>query len=959
MSKLSNWPPPASATRPLHFGEFSVGVDLRRHGAPVDITPKAFAVLRLLVERSGELVTRDELWSTVWPRVIVTDAALTMCMAELRRVLGDDARRPRFIATVPKRGYRFLVPVHDHGGDAGIGPLTGAQASQPSRLVGRAEELVALREALDAARQGQRRIVFVVGEPGIGKTSLLEAFADELEQAPRVRVVRGQCSEHFGPSEPYLPLFDGIGRACGATGGEALFAALVRHAPLWVAQLPSLADRLDREALSQRLSYASPERMMRELAEALEAYAADAPLVLYLEDLHWSDRATLDWLAFVARRVAATQLLIVGTLRDTTTLRSGHPLRDLVASLAVHPQCRNVAVSRLEPGSVRSYLERRAGELTRGAAEAELAALSRVLHARTDGNPLFLTNVLDDALAHIERRPAPPSTTTLLAALMQRPIPDNLAQFIVHQLDQLSDAERALLEAAAVVGEQVAPALIASVLEIEEQNAEALCEALARETRLLQSAGLLHWPDGTVSSRYVFKHSVYRELLYSRIPAGRVARTHKAIADRLERAHGERAKDIAGELAVHYGRSHSPVIAARWYLQAGRNALACAAYADAEAQFRQGLLQIKEAAESGMEIEFALQIALGNTLIALRGWASTSAEEAFARAYHLRSSDGEVARFTPLWGLAMGTVVRADFARYRNLGRELLALANATGRPLPLACARWATAQHYFHVGEFESADTWFNHAFDGFDAIESATQIELLGNDFGVFSLCYRMHVAWILGDSERAASAYEAALERAIVHRSPFSLVLVHAYATLFRLFSDDSEAAAKAAETVVDLSRERGFGYYRGWGEFVLGVVEADAGLAEQHMLQGLAVMESSGARLRRAYYLALLAERRGQAGNHAAARSAMDAANREFSATRERCWEAEILRIDGTLYGSAGDIAAAQSCFERAVAAARKQRACAFERRSLAAFADFLAQNGRSSEIGVLLGGDVRA
>lgn len=952
MSKISPTRAEPSFARRVWFDEFSVGEDLRRNGVPLEITPKAFAVLRLLVARAGELVSKEVLWAAVWPRVVVTDAALTVCMAELRRVLGDDARQPRYIATVPKRGYRFLYPVATTDARP---PGPAATQSRPATppLVGRARELAALHDAFAAARRGERRLAFVIGEPGIGKTSLLRSFAGEIAEAAAPRVIHGQCSEHFGTSEPYLPLLDGIGQACRAAGGDAVRDCLVRHAPLWLAQLPSLVAPADSTALQSRIAHASPERMLRELAEAVEELAGSAPLALFLEDLHWSDHATLDWLGYVVRRQAPAHLLIVATLRDAAALRSGHPLRELVAALGVHPRCSTVAVSRLESDAVRDYLEVRLGGVASAERSGRLDALSHTLQARTDGNPLFLANVLDDALAQAAQEPATDRLDALIATLAGRGVPPSLQQFIALQLEQLGHDERALLEAAAVAGEHVAPPLVAAALEIADHEAEDGCDQLARETGLLRHAGTVDWPDGTLSSRYAFKHSLYRELLYARQPAGRIARMHRAIGTRLERAHGDHASDIAAELAVHFGRGHSHATAARHALEAGRNALARGAYADAEAQFRYGLAQLEEASDTSTECERDLQLALGKTLIALRGWASPGAEQAFARAYHLGRGGDVTDRFMPLWGMAVGAVVRADFARYQNLQRALSGLADESADPLHRACACWATAQGNFHVGEFTHSVAPMVQALAGFDSLDSAKVIDVLGTDFGVFTLSYQAHLSWILGDADAAAAANAAALARARASDHPFSQALAHAYAALLYLFMDDTVAAAQAAATVIAFCSERGFEYYRGWGEFVRGWVAVDARAAERDMLHGLESMQSGGARLRRAYYLALLAQRRARNGDQASAREALAAARDELAATHERCWEGEIDRIEGALFELSGDLVAAESSYRRAVEVAHRQQALGFELRAALALAALLEGSGRVAQARELL------
>jgi DNA-binding winged helix-turn-helix (wHTH) protein len=265
----------------------------------VRLTPRAAAVLAALLARAGQPVSRDELFRTVWRDAIVSDAALTACIQELRGALDDDARRPHFIETRHRRGYRFVASVARSG--------TGAERESPlpserALVVGRDRELSELRAHLDCAVKGERRIVFVTGEPGIGKTTTVHAFLAEAAHTESLRIGQGRCVELHGPGEAYLPLLEAMTRLFRASGGQRLTRLFRKHAPTWLAEMPSVVGSAELLALRRRTSGVTRERMLRELAEVVEVVAEEGPLVLWLEDLHWSDPSTVDWLGYVARR---------------------------------------------------------------------------------------------------------------------------------------------------------------------------------------------------------------------------------------------------------------------------------------------------------------------------------------------------------------------------------------------------------------------------------------------------------------------------------------------------------------------------------------------------------------------------------------------------------------------------------------------------------------------------------
>ena len=176
-------------------------------------------------------------------------------------------------------------------------------------------------------------MVFVTGEAGIGKTTLVDAFLAQIRDRDDVRITSGQCVEQYGPGEAYMPLLEATTRLCRGPGGERRIEGLKRYAPSWLVQLPGLLDPEDRTLLQQRVQGAKRERMLREMAEAAELFTTARALVLVLEDLHWSDVSTLDWLSYMARRREPAKLLILGTYRPADVLAGNHPLHGVVQEL--------------------------------------------------------------------------------------------------------------------------------------------------------------------------------------------------------------------------------------------------------------------------------------------------------------------------------------------------------------------------------------------------------------------------------------------------------------------------------------------------------------------------------------------------------------------------------------------------------------------------------------------------
>lgn len=553
------------ASRDIHFPPFRVDLDderLWRGSEPLRLTPRAFATLRYLVQHPGRLVTKAELLETVWPGVHVGDAVLKGCISEIRQAMQDPAGAPRVIETVHRRGYRFVGSIGPPPGGAGSDPAVTTAARPPAPLVGRQREQAVLRSCLLRALQGERQIVVLTGEAGIGKSSLVDALLREPAGNAKIWVGRGQCIDQAGIGEAYLPVLEALGRLCRERSGERLVPLLRRYAPTWLAQMPALLGPEDSRALQRETLGATPDRMLREMAEAIDALTADTPLILVLEDLHWSDRGTVDLLSSLARRPDVARLLLVGTYRDAELIAPPHPLRAALQELKLHHRCRELRLELLDAPGVAEYLEARFPH------HAFPEPLARLIYERTDGHPLFLREVVDDLVRQgsIVEGEAAWALSLPLDAL-DVGVPPSLVHMIERQFDRLAPEEQRILEAASVAGIEFSPGEVAPALEIDVDRVEALSERLARCQQFLRALG---GDAVTGVSRYAFRHSLYRQFLGDRLTETRRTRLHQRIGEYKEGA--GRAADIAPELAVHFERARDHVRAVQYLGQSAENA---------------------------------------------------------------------------------------------------------------------------------------------------------------------------------------------------------------------------------------------------------------------------------------------------------------------------------------------------------------------------------------------------
>lgn len=370
------------------FGLDTSNECLWRDSVQIALPPKPFKVLRYLVENPGRLITHDELLDALWPETYVQPQVLRTYVLELRKVLGDDAGRPRFIQTLPKRGYCFVAPVVDAAGLAGSRvSATWTQAGAATGIVDRAGDLARLETLAQLAASGQRQVVFVTGGAGMGKTALVDAFCRQMSASMPASVVCGQGVEGLGKKGDYYPVMEALSQLCASEAGERVSRILARMAPAW---LPALGR--ERAAPNVTEAWSAAERAPGDLCGALEGMAQEQPLIFVFEDLQWADDSTLELISALARRRARAALMVLATFRhlDGST---EHPLRALKQDLLTHRLCAEIVLAPLAMTAVRQLLRRELGQ------DSLPAGLDDFVYRHSEGIPLFALALLEHLVA--------------------------------------------------------------------------------------------------------------------------------------------------------------------------------------------------------------------------------------------------------------------------------------------------------------------------------------------------------------------------------------------------------------------------------------------------------------------------------------------------------------------------------------------------------------------------------
>jgi predicted ATPase/DNA-binding winged helix-turn-helix (wHTH) protein len=648
----------------------------------VPLTPKAFDVLRYLVDHRARLVTQDEILEAVWTDTHVNPEVVKKAILEIRRILGDRPDRPAFIETLRKRGYQFIAPVTD----SRAGVRQDSNAVSDRTIVGREAALARMDACLDRALAGQRQVMFVTGEAGIGKTKLVDLFQQRAARRPETVILRGQCIEGFGGKEPYYPILEGLGDLASQGQPANIAQLLAKTAPTWLVQFASLVQPEQKDALHKEVLGTTRERMVREICEALEAITVQRPLVVIIEDLHWVDPSTVDVISALARRRLSARLVFVGTYRPSEILGSGNPLRHLTQDLLVHRLCDEVTVEPLGRSEIDEHLARTFPE------HRFPSGLGELIRRQSGGNALFMTTLVEDMAAR-----------SLIAQreghwILCKPIeeirtwiPGTLEQMLRLQFEQLTDEERAVLTSGSVAGELFSVWAVSALLAAPADRVESICDGLAERGVFLRAAGIHPAPDGSSSARYEFRHSLLREAVYRRLSNLNRLRLHKSYGERLRSVPRESHPETDAEAAQHFEEAHEYGEAIRYLVLAAEHAGRRFAHRDAIEVLRHALklgARIEGGRRAALEIGILRRI--GDASYA-RGAMSDSAE-AFEQAAAVAAQAGETAaQIESLIRLALPACY-TDLARGLEVCAQSVEVSRNHGDPVLLAQAQMAAA---------------------------------------------------------------------------------------------------------------------------------------------------------------------------------------------------------------------------------------------------------------------------
>lgn len=797
-----------------------------------------------------------------------------------------------------------------------------------SRFVGRDDEAAIIGKRLQRVMDGVGQVVCVTGEPGIGKSRLLQELLASVDRGA-VRWLQAGCLA-YRQSSPYFPLLQLLRQVCGLSGDDP--AETVSDRLRARAEASGIRDEEGIELLLQLLdastaesgdaaetSAAGAEKIFRNASRLVMQAAAGSPLVLAIEDLHWIDASTEQWLESLVPRLAAAPVLVL------VTFRPGYH-----SAWLGHSSVTQLALPRLNDADSGDLID----SLATG--ETESGELRRRIVNHAQGNPFFLEELTFGLTGSGAVGDAVP--TTVQAVLASR-------------IDQLSPSDKSLLQACAVIGTPVPAQVLQAVspLGVDE---------IAACIRRLEAAELLYELAGDNGVAYHFKHALTRDVAYQSL----LSRARRACHEEIAEAYQQEFPDIAERqpelVAHHFEEAGLAAEAMRYWRKAGIRAAGRSANPEAASHFERALEVSQDLPQDRdlKERQLDIYLRLGPLLMSSKAFTSPAVEAAYMNARRLCDEVGTQSQlFTVLWGLWLHYAHRGRIDEARPMTRRILEIASGLDDPgLTLQAHHAAWTTEIWH-GDLQTCS---RHAHEGIRLYDRETHHSHAylfgGHDPGVCARGTAAIVAWFLGKPDLALELTRAGAELARSLDHPYSrIITMHDYMEIEAL-RGNPERSAQFGRRSIEMCTEQEVPNYlavghifAGWGAAATG--DFDQGMAE--MQAGLDAYRDLGAERNLASYLLLSTYLCRSRELCKQGLEAIDEASRLISRTGEIRWAAEILRMRGELLLSESDdnADAAESLFREALEIAASQGCKSFELRAATSLARLLSEKGDADAI----------
>lgn len=834
-------------------------------------------------------------------------------------------------------------------------PAVGAEPPPVARIVGRAREMQVLSDAFARAASGQGSVVCVSGEAGIGKTTLVEAWlALKRAESPSrgvaespLLIARGRCSERLAGAEAYLPLLDALDHLLSGPDGVSAAALLRRVAPLWYAQLTPAESAQSADPTQQRLK--------RQLVTFFQELCRTRPVVLFIDDVHWSDSSSVDFLAYLTTRLRELRLLVIITYREDDLRAARHPFQPLALDLLARGIAREIALPFFTIEEVVRYAGR---ELSPGVVTPKLAG---ELHALTEGSPLFVAELVRELRTRAECDTASAQDFESAASTLATELPRSVRSMVRRKVDRLRDDDRRLLAFASVQGVEFDAPIVATAIGVDPTSVEERLDTLAHDDGVVFRAGERTLVAGVRAARYRFVHALYQNALHATLGPARLRAASAAVADALITQCERCATGIDAQLALLYEAAGDPARAVRHFTRAVDDAARLCAHREAVLLCRRALALLPSLPDTPERTltEMRLQSSVGFSTMIVDGYAAPAAQAAHAAAAALaaRFEDAESV-FPFIAGLFSYYCISGNMAESARLAARMSEVAHSDAASPLAVMSHLADGLVQHASGDQAAAHATFERAIARYDSANHAMHLALFRIDPGMFSLAQSSRTLWFLGYSDQALERADQAVALARTLGHPGSIAFAMVLLTIVRQFRGEAvEALAIADETIEfcdahEIGQERAWVLpVRGWAVAALGRTDEGIALTRDAITSYVA----AGSQHTLPYYYLLLAETLMAAGSADEALAECETALATSARIGEVAYDSELrrLRVECLLRTGAMSSTDAERELDAALRIARAHGARFYELRAATSLASLWREQGRVAEAHALI------
>jgi|GEM_PF-784089 len=843
---------------------------------------------------------------------------------------------------------------------------TSTAVATQGGVIGREVELEALAEGFDAAKAGRASLICVSGEPGIGKTTLIEAFLRGLSGSQAHSVALGRCSERLAGAEAYLPLLDAIDDLLHDDRSQATLSAFQKLAPTWGQML---SGNPGTEAGGDTSTAQSQERMKRELAAFLEHMCLVQPLVFLIDDIHWADISTVDVLGYVLTRLRDSRLLAIATYRPAELQLASHPFLTLKLDLQTRGAAKEVPLAFLTEEYVAKFISDRFPN------NRFPAGFAPLVHSRTEGSPLFVEDLLRYLKARGSIVPVPGGGWDLPGSLpdLDQDIPESMRSMVERKVGQLDVTDRNILATASVQGYSFDSAIVAKAMKAEAADVEDRLENLDRIYGFVRRAGEREFPNGEISGRYRFVHVLYQNSLYASLSVSRRVALSKAVGEGLLELHQGVPGSVAAELGFLFETAREFERAVGYFALAAEASLGVFAFDEASRLAHRGIAIITRQPPSPqmLGLELGLQLILGSAAAVLGGYAASDARAAMERARVLAEQLGTAPQLSPaLWGLHAYNLVRGEIRKALEISERSLAIASEHKGEMALMTAHTDMAITLRFVGKFDESIEHFEKAAAIYNPAKQLEYHATYHMDPGVFCLSEMTRTLWGAGHVDRALETLDQAVTLARRSPDPRTVAFALMMGSVLHQLMREPEITLKYGDEGIEIADEHQIIQERawistshGWALAVIG--RLDEGIAE--LETSLAMRKRMNADLDLPYALIQLAEAYSLRGDIVRARETLHDAIEVGNRNSDLWSQSEVYRSLGDLalnVDSGADQSslseadrqdeqsvrenAAEGLYLRAIEVAHEQGARSFELRAAVSLGKLMERDGRAVE-----------